>query len=58
MTSKAGLALVSLLLLAAAWSATGPAPAQTLTPSEADRRACERSGGYWVTAVGYCKIGA
>jgi hypothetical protein len=34
----------------------GAAPA--VAPTDAQQRECERNGGYWVTASGYCKIGS
>jgi hypothetical protein len=49
-------AVTSVILLAALWAATSDAHAAAA--SEAEQRACERNGGYWVTASGYCKIGA
>ena len=27
-------------------------------PTDAQRRECERNGGHWATAPGYCKVGA
>jgi hypothetical protein len=27
------------------------------TPTEAQRRECERNGGYWNTTAGYCRVG-
>jgi hypothetical protein len=26
-------------------------------PTEAQRRECERNGGYWNTAANYCRVG-
>jgi hypothetical protein len=34
------------------------AQAQGTIPTEAQRRECERDGGYWDTASGSCEIGA
>jgi hypothetical protein len=34
------------------------AQSQGMAPTDSQRRECERNGGYWVTAAGYCKIGA
>jgi hypothetical protein len=31
---------------------------QGTTPTDAQRRECERNGGYWATAAGFCRIGA
>jgi hypothetical protein len=31
---------------------------QGTTPTDAQRRECERNGGYWTTAAGFCRIGA
>jgi hypothetical protein len=28
------------------------------TPTDAQRRECERNGGHWATAAGFCRIGA
>jgi hypothetical protein len=33
-------------------------PPQGTTPTDAQRRECERNGGYWATAAGFCRIGA
>jgi hypothetical protein len=45
------------LILAATYVGTeGAAPA--VAPTDAQQRECERNGGYWVTASGYCKIGS
>jgi hypothetical protein len=33
-------------------------PPQGTTPTDAERRECERNGGYWATAAGFCRIGA
>jgi hypothetical protein len=31
---------------------------QGTTPTDAQRRECERNGGYWATAAGFCRVGA
>jgi hypothetical protein len=31
--------------------------AQDTNPTEGQRQQCERNGGYWASAAGYCKIG-
>jgi hypothetical protein len=33
-------------------------PPSGTTPTDAERRECERNGGYWATAAGFCRIGA
>jgi hypothetical protein len=56
--SRTTIALIALTLALAIDGAAVIAPAQTTPPTETQRRECERNGGYWVTAAGYCKIGA
>jgi hypothetical protein len=34
-----------------------PHPLQGTTPTDAQRRECERNGGSWATAAGFCRIG-
>jgi hypothetical protein len=31
---------------------------QGKTPTDAQRRECERNGGYWATAGAFCRVGA
>jgi hypothetical protein len=31
---------------------------QGTTPTDAQRRECERNGGYWATAAAFCRTGA
>jgi hypothetical protein len=57
MMSRARMALVAAVLFGLAGGQTMLAQAQGTVPTEAQRRECERNGGYWVTAAGYCKIG-
>jgi hypothetical protein len=38
--------------------AQAPSDLQGTNPTGAERRECERNGGYWVTAAAYCRIGA
>jgi hypothetical protein len=56
--SRAGMALVAAVLFGIAGGETMLAQPQGTVPTESQRRECERNGGYWVTAAGYCKIGA
>jgi hypothetical protein len=58
MMSRAGMALVAAVLFGIAGGETMLAQPQGTVPTESQRRECERNGGYWVTAAGYCKIGA
>jgi hypothetical protein len=46
------------LILAAVCVGTEVAAAPALAPTDTQQRECERNGGYWVTASGYCKIGS
>jgi hypothetical protein len=50
--------VAALVLVVAAGAWAPPARAQGTIPTDAQRRECERNGGYWVTASGSCKIGA
>jgi hypothetical protein len=45
-------------ILAAVCVGTDVAAAPVLAPTDAKQRECERNGGYWVFASGYCKIGS
>jgi hypothetical protein len=56
--SRAGMAVVAAVLLVAGSVCTTLAQAQGTVPTEAQRRECERNGGYWSTAAGMCRIGA
>ncbi len=51
-------ALLTVVFLAAMGVSTILAQAQDTVPTEAQRRECERNGGYWATASGMCRIGA
>ena len=55
---RMGLALVAAVFFAAVTGSSVLAQAQGTIPTEAQRRECERNGGYWATASGICKIGA
>jgi hypothetical protein len=60
--STARLVVVASLITAVASGCTMTARApssqpQDVTPTDAQRRECERNGGYWATAAGYCRIG-
>ena len=54
---RMGWALVTAVLFAAVTGSSVLARAQGTIPTEAQRRECERNGGYWATAAGFCKIG-
>jgi hypothetical protein len=56
--SRAGMAVVAAVLLVAGSVCTTLAQTQGTVPTEAQRRECERNGGYWSTAAGICRIGA
>lgn len=58
MMCRAGLAVVAAVVFVAVSASTMLAQAQGTIPTEAQRRECERNGGYWATASGICKIGA
>jgi hypothetical protein len=52
------LAVAGVAFFVAMSASTMLAQAQGTIPTEAQRRDCERNGGYWSTAAGYCRIGA
>jgi hypothetical protein len=58
MMSRAAIAVVAAVLFVAAGGCTVLTVAQGTVPTDAQRRECERNGGYWATSSGYCKIGA
>jgi hypothetical protein len=53
-----GLALVAAVFFVAVNGLSVLAQAQGTIPTEAQRRECERNGGYWSTTAGYCRVGA
>ncbi|PYM18845.1 MAG: hypothetical protein DMD78_26635 [Candidatus Rokuibacteriota bacterium] len=53
-----GLALAAVVFLVGLSGPWTPGEAQGTIPTEAQRRECERNGGYWDTAAGFCKVGA
>ena len=55
---RMGLALVAAVFFVGVSGVSVLAQAQGTIPTEAQRRECERNGGYWDTASGFCKIGA
>jgi hypothetical protein len=61
MMGRTAMAVVAAVLVAAASGCTvvaGAQSAQSAAPTDAQRRECERNGGYWATSSGICKIGA
>jgi hypothetical protein len=56
--SKRGAARVALVFFVAVGAASMVAQAQGKIPTESERRECERNGGYWDSASGFCKAGA
>jgi hypothetical protein len=54
---RMGLALVAAVFFVAVGGSSMLAQAQGTIPTEAQRRECERNGGYWDTAAGFCKVG-
>jgi hypothetical protein len=55
---KRGAALVAVVFFVAVGAASMVAQAQVRIPTESERRECERNGGYWDSAAGFCKAGA
>jgi hypothetical protein len=55
---RMGLALVAAVFFVAVSGPSMLVQAQGTIPTEAQRRECERNGGYWATTAGYCRIGA
>ena len=61
--SMARLVVVASFIAAVTSGCTMIAPAQSsqlqgTTPTDAQRRECERNGGHWATAAGFCRTGA
>ena len=56
--NRVGLALAAVVFLVGLSGPWTPGEAQGTIPTEAQRRECERNGGYWDTAAGFCKVGA
>jgi hypothetical protein len=54
---RMGLALVAAVFFVAVSGSSMFAQSQGTIPTEAQRRECERNGGYWDTAAGFCKVG-
>jgi len=52
-----GRMLVAAVFFVAVSGSSMLAQAQGTIPTEAQRRECERNGGYWNTAAGFCKVG-
>jgi hypothetical protein len=52
---RAPLALAAIFFLVVTGSSVA---GQAQGTTEQQRRECERSGGYWNTAAGYCKVGS
>ena len=50
--------VVVAILLSAASGCMALAQAPSPAPVDAPRLECERNGGYWSTAAGFCRIGA
>jgi hypothetical protein len=55
---RMGLALVAAVFFVAVSGSSMLAQAQGTIPTEAQRRECERNGGYWDTTAGFCRIGS
>lgn len=51
------MAAIAAVVLVVVSGLTTLAEAQGTVPTEAQRRECERNGGYWSTAAGMCKVG-
>lgn len=57
MRTRLARTLAAVVVFVAMSGLTTLGQAQGTIPSEAQRLECERSGGYWASASGYCKIG-
>lgn len=55
---RMGMALLAAIFFVAVIGTSMLAQAQGTIPTEAQRRECERNGGYWDTAAGFCRVGA
>jgi hypothetical protein len=55
---KRGAALVAVVFFVGVGAGSIVAQAQGKIPTESERRECERNGGYWDSASGFCKAGA
>ena len=55
--SRAVTALIVVVFFRVASGCTVLTDAQGSIPTDAQRRECERNGGYWATAAGFCRIG-
>jgi hypothetical protein len=51
-------ALAAAVMLVGVSGAWALAEAQSTIPTDAQRRECERNGGYWDTAADFCKVGS
>ena len=49
------MAALVVFLATSGWTRLGQA--QGTTSTEAQQLECQRNGGYWATAAGYCKVG-
>ena len=49
-------ALAAAVMLVGVSGAWALAAGQGTIPTDAQRRECERNGGYWDTAAGFCKV--
>lgn len=54
---RMGLALVATVFFVAL-NGSSMLQAQGTIPTEAQRRECERNGGYWDTTAGFCRVGS
>jgi hypothetical protein len=55
---RMGLALMAAVFFVAVSGASVLVQAQGTIPTQAQRRECERNGGYWSTAAGFCRVGS
>jgi hypothetical protein len=55
---RLALTLAAAVIFVSVSGAWALAVAQGTIPTEAQRRECERNGGYWDTAAGFCKVGS
>jgi hypothetical protein len=58
MMGRAGVVVMTAALFVVLSGCATAAGAQGTVPTDAQRRECERNGGYWVTSSGFCRIGA
>jgi hypothetical protein len=56
--SRIAMAVAAAVFFGTVSGCTALPPVQNTAPTGAQRLECERNGGYWATAAGFCRIGA